>query len=75
MLNFVASKFDPETDPDRPKVGDTVEDGRVIKEVGHLLMSQMLAGSKANAPEGYEILCREHPTRAVVWIICVEAKK
>lgn len=71
-MTFVSSKFCPENDPDRPKVGDTVEDGRVIKKVDWMLYSDALDGKEPDPMEGCVALMKEHTTRAVIWIVWVK---
>lgn len=79
MTSFISSKFDPKTDVDRPKVGDKVEDGRIIRKVDWLLLSDILKleseGKEPEAVEGCKVLMKEHIYRSqVVWVVWVEDK-
>jgi len=46
MTTFVSSKFDPENDPERPKVGEDIGDGRIVQKVDWMLVSDMLGGKR-----------------------------
>lgn len=81
MSTFVASKFNADTDPDRPVVGakfDYKNQTVVIKEVGWVLTSALLKEIMDNIqpsvimdPKGYDVcLAKDHATRpGVQWIV------
>lgn len=77
-MEWVATQFDPETDPSRPKVGDVIDGGTIMK-VGWALQSaivkELMSGvpTEIMNPQGYdECLSKEHPTRPfVVWLVWV----
>jgi len=74
MTTFVASKFNPETDPDRPQLGDALPDGRTIQKVDWRTTRDILAGKAPLEDEmsDCEMLCRGHIDRpAVVWYVWV----
>lgn len=83
MTEFVASKFDADTDPDRPVLGDeiTVNEIRYVIRRVHWVTSSALMKSVLNgtvdtlmAPQEYdECFNRQHETRpGVQWWIYVE---
>lgn len=79
MTTFVASKFDAENDPSRPKVGEEVEYwGRKYKiaEVEAIvasdLMKSIMAGKEPDLRGHDQLLYRDHPTRAVKWACWVD---
>lgn len=81
MTTFVASKFNAETDPDRPVVGTKIDyDGKVltIVEVGWSLTSALIKELMDNVepsvimdPKGHAVcLAKDHVTRpGVQWLI------
>lgn len=81
MSTFVASKFDAETDPDRPVVGTKFDYNNqvvVIKEVGWVLTSALLKEIMDNIqpsvimdPKGHDVcLAKDHATRpGVQWLV------
>ena len=83
MATFIDSKFNADTDPSRPKIGEELDVGGVkyrVMEVGWSLTSalvkEMLDGLKDSVimnPRGYDYcFCNSHPTRpGVQWIIWV----
>lgn len=70
MSTIRISKFNPDTDPDRPKVGDTIK-GKTIREVDWMLFKD----AKKDDPqekEGLNVFARAHIERpAVMWIAWV----
>lgn len=80
MSTFVVSRFNPETDPDRPVVGTKIDLGDqtvTIVEVGwsptSAVIAEQLAGvteSVVMDPKGHTIcLARAHTTRpGVTWL-------
>lgn len=73
MSGFIASKFDPENDPDRPKIGEIVEDEDgplVVAEVDWLSLRHVVEGGEEPDSRGYDkLLTRAHSTRpAVIWL-------
>lgn len=81
MATFVASKFDPETDPDRPEIGSIVEveDKKwEVKRVEYALMSDIIkSGFKEPDPSPQErVFNRSHIDRpAVTWNVFVDEVK
>ena len=80
-MRFVASKFDPATDPDRPVVGEITEvNGRHAKivRVDHALQpeiaTKVLAGEWYDAGDSAdEVLQRDHAMRpGVAWLAWVK---
>lgn len=78
MSTFVASKFDGETDPDRPVVGTKFDYNNqvlVIKEVGWVLTSAIfkddIEPSVLMDPKGHAVcLAKDHVTRpGVQWLV------
>lgn len=80
MTTYVASKFDAENDPSRPKLGEEIEyKGQKYKIVeveaamASELMKSMMAGKGPDLRGHHELLFREHPTRpAVQWACWVD---
>ena len=80
MTTYVASKFNAESDPSRPKVGEVVEhEGKKYKivEVEAVMASDLiksiLAKKEPDLRGHHELLYREHPTRpAVQWACWVD---
>ena len=79
MTTFVATKFNADTDPTRPKIGDIVDrDGKKfeIKKVdwkeGKDVMRMVMSGEEMDK-EGYQdVLFNQHPDRPFVcWIVWV----
>jgi len=84
MATFVASKFDPETDVDRPVIDSEIEhEGKKWKIVRyiHLLAGEMLDDqpalqAKTDKAECDRVLYKEHATRpAVVWVVWLNEVK
>lgn len=76
MPTFVASKFDPENDSDRPVVGEflTHNDKQYkIAEVSHVMTRDLFrrTGKEVDDYKGHaEIVFRQHTTRmAVYWMV------
>lgn len=72
-MHFVASRFNPTTDPDKPVVGETVEvngkNARIVR-VGHALLSEILTKVLSNewydvGDDADEVVQRDHTTRPV----------
>jgi len=76
MTTFIASKFDPSTDPSRPAVGTKVPyNGAeyVIKKVGYLTVMELAHGREPSYDGHSEILLQNHPTRpGVLWVCWVD---
>lgn len=77
MTTYVASKFDAESDPSRPKVGEEIEyEGTKYKIVeveaieASKLMESILAKKEPDLRGHHELLYREHPTRPFVQWAC-----
>ena len=81
MSTFVASKFNADTDPDRPVVGTNFDYNNqvlVIKEVGWVMTSVLLKEVMDNIepsvimdPKGHDVcLVKDHVTRpGVQWLV------
>jgi len=67
----VPRSFDPETDPDRPKVGDLLDDVYRIEKVSWFTSSDLMADMMRGEPvdkQGFdEVLSAPHSTRPFVW--------
>ncbi len=82
-MNFVATKFNPETDPSRPIVGGIVEkDGKsfIICKVEHReskdIMKIVISGIEPDKEGHDEVLFDQHKERPFVyWMVWVNEKK
>ena len=76
MTQFVADKFNPETDEDRPQIGEKIEmpDGVFeIKKVDFITVSDIIKKGENYEPdaEGFDkVLGKPHKSRpAVIWLV------
>lgn len=76
-MAYVASKFDPETDPDRPQLGEIVviedDNGQseqyVIMKISYRSVYEMMTLPEPDKDGFDQIACRLHAGRpAVVWL-------
>ena len=75
-MEFVASKFNEETDEDRPKIGEEFNhiDGgetHIIGKVSHILLNDIVSGGvEPDKGEFDVVLIKGHTTRpAVYWVV------
>ncbi len=78
-MEFVASKFNAESDPDRPVLDSEIEYQKeiyLVKKVDHLLLSDVIAETAAEPnPDGFDmVLTKQHSERAVIWVLWVNKK-
>ena len=75
MTRFIASKFDPENDTDRPIIGSVIDHGGsryLIRKVGHVLLKDI--DNEIDVKDCDTYLLKEHSTRMeVCWIVWVNA--
>lgn len=81
-MEFVASKFNAETDEDRPLIGEEfshVDGGEVfvIEKVAHTTLGDIMKGENEPEQGEYdEMLVKRHTLRpAVYWIVWGNKKK
>lgn len=73
---FAVDKYDPTDDPELPKPGDTVPDGRTVAKAQYISavdLTKMLMASEWPDIDGHaDVLVKDHPTRPfvkyLVWV-------
>lgn len=79
MVAFASNKFNPDTDSDRPKLGDTVEviDKKwVIQKIDWMSARKLIEGKEPDSGEFDMVFLRPHALRPfVIWVIYVNEVK
>jgi len=74
MTTEQPKRFDPETDPDRPKIGEVVEIEEGVSysvaKVRYMTAGEMLRDPKGPSPDEFdEVRVRPHPRFAIYWVV------